>query len=68
MQVVHYDPKKEDTFIEKGKAARVYPLDHPSPFVSNDANRPCITTRVKSYNASTGIFTTQNTKYVPKQD
>jgi hypothetical protein len=66
MQIVQYDPKAEGTFIKKGKQARVFPIDHPSPFVSN--TRTCITTKVRTYNEETGVFTTQNTRYVPKQE
>ena len=64
MRTVHYDPSKP-TFIKVGKPAAVYPLDHPSPFVSNMT--VAHTTRVTSYNPETGVFVTRNTKYVPKE-
>ena len=56
-----------DTFlpfnIVVGMPATVFPIDHPSPLVSNQ--KFIHTSEVVYYSKSTGIFETHNTKYVP---
>jgi hypothetical protein len=59
--IVHYKSGPY-TKIEVGLPAWVFPVDHTSPFVSNeDVAR---TSSVIWYNAETGDFETQNSRYV----
>lgn len=50
-------------YIVVGESATVFPIDHPSPLVSNQ--KFVNTSEVVYYSKSTGVFETQNTKYVP---
>jgi hypothetical protein len=56
-----------DTFlpfkIVAGESALVFPVDHPSPLVSN--GKFITTSRVMYHNKTTGVFETQNTRYIP---
>lgn len=59
-KVVHYTPS-ELQLISKGVPALVFPVDHPSPLVSN--TKMVKTSLVHSYNPTTGEFETLNTIY-----
>lgn len=59
---VQYKPSKYDV-INVGSRAMVYPVDHISPFVSNEA--VCYTSKVISVNYATGVFETMNSIYKP---
>lgn len=59
---VEYNPYKGYRIVV-GESAYVYPLNHPSPTVTNST--VVATSPVVSYNASTGVFETKNTIYTP---
>ena len=61
-KVVHYvGPAK----IQVGSAAWVTTIDHPGPGVSNNPDGLVTTTKVESYDPTTGIFETKNSIYKP---
>lgn len=62
-KIVHYNAQ-EPVEVYVGYAAFVTPIDHPdAERVSN--TRPVQTSRVLSYDVSTGEFETMNTLYKP---
>jgi hypothetical protein len=63
--IVSYNPSKGFN-IELGKPALIWPINHPSPLVSN--RDVAITSKVTAYNADTGVFETENTIYEPVQE
>jgi hypothetical protein len=64
-KVVHYR-RDFNYYINVGQGASVYPVDHPSAFVSN--MRICHTSTVLWYDETTGEFETKYTKYVPLKE
>ena len=62
---VHYRPSQYD-LIKVGASATVFPIDHTSPFVSNE--KVCFTSTVQSYNRETGVFETLNSIYKPLKE
>lgn len=60
--VVHYQNDK-DHFIEAGRGAFVFPVDHPSDRISNI--KLIQTSTVQTHNKETGEFETLNTCYRP---
>lgn len=61
-RIVHYKPCLDDV-IMLGHSALVYPVDHPSMFVSNRV--VCHTSKVVHIDDKTGVFETLNTVYKP---
>lgn len=62
-KIVHYNAQKP-VYIRVGTSAFVTPIDHPdSERVSN--TRPVQTSKVLSFDISTGEFETMNTLYKP---
>jgi len=64
-KIVHYKPSRLD-LIREGLHARVFPIDHPSIFVSNTAYVE--TSVVIKHNSETGEFETLNSIYKPVKD
>lgn len=62
-KIVHYN-RNEETFIKVGLSAFITPIDHPD--TDNVTNTMVArTSRVITYDASTGEFETVNTLYKP---
>lgn len=62
-KVVRYD-KNSDSWVEIGKSAFIYPIDHPD--AARVSNVKLIqTSRVVYHDKSTGVFETLNTMYMP---
>ena len=61
--VVHYRELCFPPVI--GESAALYPVDHPSPYVSN--TRVATTSAVVSYDEATGELETENTIYMPTE-
>lgn len=65
--IVHYRVDDDYiTFIEEGKSAIVFPVDHQGEFVSNQ--KYIFTSTVQHYDSVTGEFETLNTTYRPYSD
>lgn len=62
-QRVHYDKGRGTTEIVVGESCTLYPLDHPSPYVSNTTY--AYTSPVVAYDSATGEIETQNMVYIP---
>lgn len=60
-KIVHYHAFMGESIVV-GHPALIYPLDHPSPDVSN--TKMAITSLVISVDRETGDFETENTRYV----
>ena len=59
---VQYRPSVEGS-IKVGYSALVWPVDHTSPFVSNE--QVAVISKVISYDPETGVFETLNSIYKP---
>ena len=62
---VHYRPSEWDT-IKVGASATVFPVDHTSPWVSNE--KVCFTSHVLWHDPETGEFETENSIYKPLKE
>ena len=61
--VVHYRAVAPNLPLEVNYRYALYPVDHPSPFVSNTCI--CYTSKVVDFDIETGIIETLNTIYTP---
>lgn len=61
MQTAYYEPSVLET-IKIGQPAIVFKVIHPDKTIKGDC---VITSIVQSYNDKSGIFTTENTRYIP---
>ena len=61
--IVHYNSSMY-TFIEEGRCATIFPLDHYSGLVTNSTL--AMTSQVIKKNLD-GSFETENTMYIPKE-
>ena len=59
--VVHYAPSKDDMIVS-GMSAYVFPVDHPSDYVSNET---AVRTSTVVVVHEDGSFETKNTLYKP---
>ena len=63
--VVHYDTN-EFHQIMVGSRAMVKPINHPNPFGLVSNTKLVFTSTVLQHDLATGVFETENTKYVPQ--
>lgn len=63
-QVAYYDPELT-VYIEVGKGALVWPVQHPNR-LEVTCTKHALTSPVVIYNEATGVFETLNTRYIPK--
>lgn len=62
-RIVHYN-KNKYVFIEVGKSAEVYAIDHYNKYDVHPHQR-VVTSVVLWHNTETGVFETENSTYVP---
>lgn len=68
-KIVHYDTRMGVQLVEysNGQGAMVYPVDHPDTWnVSNE--NVCFTSKVVSWDETSGRLETMNTIYLPYQE